>query len=185
MARKAGLDLDDVVLAAAAIADAQGLDALTLAAVADVLGVRSPSLYSHVDGLAGLRRELAVHAAHRLGAVLGDAEGLAALAHAYRAFAIEHPGLYAAMLPTPDAVEDPGGYQAFAAVARAVGGVFAGMDLEDDELVHRIRTVRSALHGFVSLHAGGGFGMPQDVDTSFDRMVDVLVACVAGTAGDT
>ena len=39
-----------------------------------------------------------------------------------------------------------------------------------------IRTVRSALHGFVSLEASGGFGLPDDVDASFETLVDVLIA---------
>ena len=39
-----------------------GIDAVTLASVAAALGVRSPSLYNHIAGLDGLRRELALHA---------------------------------------------------------------------------------------------------------------------------
>ena len=50
MARKVGIRVDDVVEAAATVADAEGLEAVTLARVAAVLGVRSPSLYAHVDG---------------------------------------------------------------------------------------------------------------------------------------
>ena len=41
--------------------------------MAERLGVRTQSLYSHVDGLDGLRRELALHAVRELGAVLTDA----------------------------------------------------------------------------------------------------------------
>ena len=52
----AGLDPERVVDAAAAIADAEGLDAVTLARVAGGLGVRAPSLYNHVDGRGGLLR---------------------------------------------------------------------------------------------------------------------------------
>ena len=53
-----GIDKDAVVRAAAKIADDHGWDALTLARVAKKLRVRSPSLYNHVGGLEGLRREL-------------------------------------------------------------------------------------------------------------------------------
>jgi hypothetical protein len=34
--------------------------------------------------------------------------------------------------------------------------------------------MRSALHGFDTLEAGGGFGIPVDLDESFDRMVGAL-----------
>ena len=56
-----------------AIADAEGLDAVTLARVAGGLGVRAPSLYNHVDGRAGLLRALALRGVRELTAALRDA----------------------------------------------------------------------------------------------------------------
>ena len=53
-----GLDRARVVAAAGDIADAEGLEAVTLARVAQQLGVRSPSLYNHVAGRDGLLRAL-------------------------------------------------------------------------------------------------------------------------------
>ena len=45
---------------------------------------------------------------------------------------------------------------------------------------------RSARHctAFSRCEAGGGFGMPQDVDRSFDRLVDGLQLALAGWAGE-
>jgi AcrR family transcriptional regulator len=57
-----GLDRDRVVDAAVAIADADGLEAVTLARVAAALGVKPPSLYNHVDGRDALVRAIAVRA---------------------------------------------------------------------------------------------------------------------------
>ena len=37
-----------------------------------------------------------------------------------------------------------------------------------------MRIVRAALHGFVALEAGGGFGMPLPVDDTFERLVAAL-----------
>ena len=74
--------------------------------LAEALGVQTPSLYNHVDGLPGLRRELALLSARSLGQCLADAaigrsgpEALAALAQAYRSFIRENPGLYASRPP--------------------------------------------------------------------------------------
>ena len=50
MGRKAGITADDVAVAAAAIADRDGLEAATLTAVAADLGIQTPSLYNHVRG---------------------------------------------------------------------------------------------------------------------------------------
>jgi hypothetical protein len=35
--------------------------------------------------------------------------------------------------------------------------------------------MRSMLHGFVDLERKGGFGMPVDLDESFDRAVSLLI----------
>jgi len=101
-----------VIDEAAVLADESGADAVTLAALAARLGVRSQSLYAHVDGLDGLRRDLAVLGqqtlADRLGrAVMGRAgeDALRALCDAYAAFASERPGLYACSQRAPG--DDP------------------------------------------------------------------------------
>ena len=53
MARKLGLNREQVTIAAADLADAEGLEHLSLARVAAALGVSSPSLYSRRSTLAG------------------------------------------------------------------------------------------------------------------------------------
>lgn len=68
-----GLDAGRVVEAAAGIADADGLEAVTLARVAADLGVRAPSLYNHVDGRRDLLRAIAVLGVRELTAALREA----------------------------------------------------------------------------------------------------------------
>src|SRR5271156_1899164 len=101
---RAGLDAGSVVAAAARVADRDGLDQLTLARLADELGVRAPSLYAHVGGLGDLRDRLVTLGIIELTAALSTAatgragrEALHAVAVAYRAYAHERPGVYAAM----------------------------------------------------------------------------------------
>jgi AcrR family transcriptional regulator len=184
MARKRGVQLADVVGAAAAIADREGVEAVTLARVAAALDIRSPSLYSHVEGLPGLRRAMALDAVARFSTHLDDAIGdrtgtdaLRAVAHAYRTFALAHPGSYASMLPAPTE-DDPELYAAFGAPLRVIAGTLASVGVTEDHAIDLIRGFRSALHGFVALETGGGFGIPQDVDRSFDALVDLLIAGV-------
>jgi len=55
---RAGLTGDRVVEEAAQMADDVGLGQLTLAALAERLGVRQPSLYKHIDSMAGLQRSI-------------------------------------------------------------------------------------------------------------------------------
>jgi len=49
-----GLSVDEVVVAAVALADAEGLDAVTMRGVADRLGVAAMTLYTYVPGKAEL-----------------------------------------------------------------------------------------------------------------------------------
>jgi AcrR family transcriptional regulator len=173
---RAGLHPDAVVEAAARIADADGLDAVTLARLAGELGVRTPSLYSHVGGLDDLRRRLAARGARELAdamqeAAAGRARGdaLRAVATAYREYAREHPGSYLALQRAADLPGDAG-----ARAVRVFTAVLAGYGLGGDDAIHATRAVRAALHGFAALEAGGGFGMEQSVDESFRRLISLL-----------
>jgi AcrR family transcriptional regulator len=185
---RAGLSRDAVVDLAVALVDDEGLGALTLAAVAGRAGVAVPSLYKHIGSLADLRSAVALVGVRELvrlssAATVGLAgdDALRALGHGIRDFARAHPGLYAATQVAP-AAEDA---ELLAAAADAVGVVAAvlrGFGLPSERSVDAIRAARSAIHGFVTLEAGGGFGMPDDVDRSFGTMLDLLVAGVRALA---
>ena len=171
-----------VVAAAGDLADA---GALSLAALAERLGVRVPSLYKHVGGLDDLHRRLALAGLADLTDRLGEAtvgrsgrDALRSCAAAWRAYATTHPGRYAAVQRAPD----PADAELAAAgerLARLLFAVLRGYGLDERETVHATRAVRSALHGFLVLEAGGGFALPVDVDTSWDRLVDLLDAGLA------
>jgi AcrR family transcriptional regulator len=174
---RAGLTPESVVDAAAAIADADGLEAVTLARLAATLKVRTPSLYVHVASLEDLRHRLAVRGARELADALQEeaagkarTDALYAIAAAYREYAREHPGTYAA-LQRADYVA--GVADADRAV-RVLVAVLGGYGIDGDEAIHATRAVRAALHGFAALESQGGFGMRQDVDRSFAYMVDAL-----------
>ncbi len=176
---RAGLTRERVVAEALALADAVGFERLTLSLLARRFRVAVPSLYKHVEGLAALRREVALRAVGALGEALATAlaapprERLRALGRAFRAFALEHPGWYAATVRAPSP-EDPAWSAASEAVLRTVLEVLAVYRLSGDEAIDAARTVRAVLHGFVSLETLGGFGLPRDVDRSFERVLELL-----------
>lgn len=180
MVPRPGLTPEKVVDAAVAVVDAEGAPSLTLGAVADRLGVRTPSLYNHVDGLDDLRRRLTVRALAELRRRLERAavgrsadDAVRSLAVAYRRFAVEHPGLYAATVPTSE-VDDEAIRAAGAEALTVVIASLQAFGLEGDDTVHAARTIRSAVHGFVSLELAGGFGLDVDVEASFDWLVDLV-----------
>jgi AcrR family transcriptional regulator len=177
---RAGLTPGSVAEAAARFADESGYEGMSLSAVAKRCGVAVPSLYKHVDGLDGLRAAVAALGAGELGAAIGlaaqgrsGAEAVRSVAAAYRAYAHAHPGRYAALQRASDpgraSVDDQGG-----AVA-VLAAVLRGFGLPEPSLVDAIRSLRSALHGFVDLEARGGFRMREDVDASFAALVEAFV----------
>jgi AcrR family transcriptional regulator len=185
MPPKASLDRAAVVQAAAEIADSAGIDQLTLADLAARLGVRTPSLYNHVAGLAGLRRDLALLGTRELGARLSRAAigksghaAMLAIGQAYRAFVSEHPGLYAATVRSALLTDqpDPDLSAAQRDVVEIVLAVLAGYGLSGPDAIHAARGLRSVIHGFATLEAANGFGIPLDLDTSFQQLLENYIA---------
>jgi len=181
-----GLDHATVVEVAAKLVDEEGLEQLSLGRLAERLGVRTPSLYNHVTGLPGLKHDLALYCLRDLldrltRATIGKsrAEAIVAFAEAYRAYAREAPGRYALTLqaPAPSDREVQAIAQQILDVARAV---LAPYRLSEEEAIHAIRGLRSMVHGFSSLEAAGGFGMPVDLDASFHWLINVFVAGLDG-----
>jgi AcrR family transcriptional regulator len=180
---RAGLDHDVVVACAAQLADAEGLDAVTLARVAAALGVKPPSLYNHVKGRDGLLRGIALLGMAEIAAALREAaigrsgaDGLQATAQAYRTYVLEHPGRYAAGGITAPAADDTELQAAGGAVLDVLRGVLRSWSLDDEQTIHALRAFRAAVHGFASLEAASGFGIKLDLDVSFEHLIAALAA---------
>lgn len=178
---RAGLDTATVTEAAASLADEVGFARLSMGLLAERLGVKTPSLYKHVDGLADLGHRVAVLGAVELGDALRDAtqgragtDALRAAAQAMRAYVKAHPGRYeAGNRVGSDGPDDPL-VAASRRVLDSLSAVLHGYGLPPEQEVHALRTLRSTLHGFAVLEAEGGFRFDTDVDASFAWLVDVV-----------
>lgn len=175
-----------MVDAAVRIIDDVGLDALSLASVASALGVRSPSLYEHVDGLQDLKQEVRLTCLGMLryrfqkAAVgkSGDA-AIRKLAAAYRGFAREHPSLYRTTLRSD--VNDSKTVQTVSKeILDVIFAILEGYGISGNDAVHATRCVRSFLHGFASLEMDGGFGLEVSVERSYSILLDKLLAILNG-----
>jgi AcrR family transcriptional regulator len=185
-----GLTREQVVEAATELADAGGLQALTLAALAGRLGVRPPSLSHHVDGIEALERAVGLVGVDLLASECGMAamgrsgcDALVAVARAYRDVARRHPGAY--RLAQTAHPGDPEWTDRSAAVLGPVLAVLAGYGLTGDRAIHAARTMRSALHGFALLELEAGFGIDLPLDESFEFLLDVLHRGLSGCALDS
>jgi AcrR family transcriptional regulator len=185
MAPRAGLTAQRLTGAAAELADESGFEAVTASALARRFGVSPASLYAHVRSLEELRgrvtalalTELADRAAEAIGGRAGK-DALVALADAYRSYAREHPGRYAAAwvridpasAAAPPAVRN-------ADLARAILRGYPSVP--EPERTHAVRLIGSALHGFIGLEAAGAFAHSGETGASWARMLDALDVALA------
>ncbi|NEB91760.1 TetR/AcrR family transcriptional regulator [Streptomyces bauhiniae] len=177
---RAGITADRLVAAAAELADEADFEHVTLSALARRFGVKDASLYSHVRNLNDLRTRLALYAGGELidriaAAVAGRAgrDALTAFANAYRAYALEHPGRYAATQIRVDQsliADSP----ALRRTAEITYGMLRAYGLNEPDLTDAVRLLRGTFHGYCVLESAGGFGAGRAVDASWHKAVEAL-----------
>ncbi|RKS97148.1 TetR family transcriptional regulator [Streptomyces sp. 3211.6] len=177
---RAGLNAARLTEAAAEMADEAGIEKVSLSALARRFGVKDASLYSHVRNLRELRVRVALLAGEEMTARIAVAvagrsgkDALVAFADAYREYALERPGRYAASQMRFDPEEVAGS----AGLLRSVEltyGMLRGYGLEDPDLTDAARLLRATFHGYVHLELSGAFGHSREVRTSWARGLDAL-----------
>lgn len=171
-----------VIRTAADLADAQGLDEVTLSAVARELDVRTPSLYAHVRDLAALRDGVTILALGELADRDGDAiagragrDALRALCDAHRDYARAHPGRWQSLQRRAgDAVVRS---DEAARSSRALAAVLRGYGVDESDRVHATRLVGAFLNGFLHFEHVGSFAhSAPPADDSWLLLIDRLDA---------
>ncbi|MCF6467037.1 TetR/AcrR family transcriptional regulator [Nonomuraea sp. MG754425] len=176
---RAALSTGAVVDIAVRVLDESGPAALSLSAVSGRAGVATPSLYKHVRNLAELRALVSARIMNDLAEQVGDAvlgrsadEAIRAFMTAWRQYVQRHPHRYSALIQSPEPQTVDAGTRLLAiitATLRAYG-------MEDSAAVHATRCLRAAVHGFSVLEAEGGFGLPENLDDSYDLLIEVIIA---------
>jgi AcrR family transcriptional regulator len=171
-----------IVAAARALLEEGGLEAVTMATVGARVGVRPASLYKRVRDREALITAVGEDAAIELTAALAAAAGgspdgtpagrLAALAHAYRAFATRCPRAAAILF----ADLGPGTGLGADASARAAAPVLevAAALAGPEQALPAARVLTAFVYGFTSMEAAGAFRLGGDVDEAFRLGVEVL-----------
>ena len=172
---------DAILGAARALLEEEGLDAVTMAAVADRVGVRPPSLYKHLRDRAELVSGVVSAAAGELteelevarAAPADAASRVHAIGAAYRAFARRNPRASALFfadlgpdLQIPQA-ELARSVRPILEVAAAIAG--------EDHALPAARTLTAFVHGFTSMESAGAFRLGGDVDEAFVLGIDALI----------
>lgn len=172
------INLRRITEEALALVDREGFDALSLSNVAEELRVGPSALYTHLDGLDGLRYLVAVASTDNLTAEVRDAAigtagdaALTAMGTAYRGFALGHPGQFASTLLPPRS-EDDDLARASASLTDVFVLVYGGMGLGPDASQLAARSTRSAIHGFLALEHNSGTTASHDAE--YRHLLDTL-----------
>ncbi len=145
MAARVGLSRDDVVAEAIVVLDEVGAPSqVTMAGVAQRLGVRTQSLYAHVDNAEELARSIALVGLAELAAAVTEAavgrsgpSALQAMVRAQLDFALDRTGLFCASLRPPG--DDPELRDATGAVVAPFERVLGDMGVAGAAAVHWTR----------------------------------------------
>jgi AcrR family transcriptional regulator len=154
-----------ILAAARAVLDAEGVDALTMRRLGAELGIRAPSLYKHLPGKDAVADALVAAGLAEIGAVLHAAAAnappgreVAGLLAAYRTFARREPNLYrlATTEPLrrealPAGLEDWAGEPFFLVTGEA----------------HLAQALWSYAHGMVILELDGRYPPGSDLDATW------------------
>lgn len=196
MARRLGVSREDVVDAAVLVSDRDGFDALTVAAVADEVGCRPPSVYHHVDGLSGLAAAVALVATRdvteRLRAAAEGTSGIEtikALVAEGRAWGAEHPNRFDAtmMKITDDESSELGA--ARDEVLLLWQDAVAGLGIPAADRPPLVSALLAAVQGCVSIERAARFRGNNDLTEArragHDLVVGLVVDHLASVSAQT
>jgi len=173
MGRPARIDRAQVLAEALALADEQGLEALTMGAVAERVGVTPMALYRHVgnkaDLLDGLVELLLTEFPPPPGE-MSPSQRLSGLATAIRRSARRHPGVFPLLLQRP--ASTPYARKTRGAVYQALGEAGVG----EDRVAQVERLVSTAILGFAVSEVAGRFRnhSRRQLDADFEILQGLL-----------
>lgn len=173
-----GLDKEMVILAAAELVAEKGYQNFSLHEVASKLGVKTASLYKHIDNLKDVQSQVGIYAFTKLQERLmegqsnkNDAqEAMMLMALNYRKFAKENPQLYKTIIHMPDA----NSAELIEEGKNILSGLQAMMEkinIAQVDIIHFERGLRSCMHGFITLEEAGFFANEVSVEESYKYMI--------------
>ena len=169
-----GLSAERITVAAAELIEQYGRSGFSMRLLADTMGVKTASLYNHIENMDTLLTEVCRYALRmqedgELRAIAGKTgrEAVWALAWAYRRFAQQHRELYWLVMHN------------LAADVGSLKQVLSGFRLPPREEIHFRRMFRAIVHGFASQEDEGFFShYPASTELSFEFAIQRFIDCV-------
>ena len=184
MPTPARTSLQHIVDAGRRILESDGLEQLTMARVAEAVGVRAPSLYKHLGDRDDLIRLIGNDAVRELGTRLAGAAGsgdpshdLPAMARANRAFGRDYPETYRLIwsrVPERWRIDAELNARASEPLLRTIAALVG-----EKQALLAARTYVAWAQGFVNMELAGAFRLGGDVDAAFEYGLEMLTAALA------
>lgn len=178
------LNRDKIIVATAELIEEIGFKNIALNKLADKLGIKTSSLYNHLDGLNDLYAGLEDLGVEKLeeslrnsAVCLSKEDAVEAVAYAYRKFVKENPELYNALMKAPK-LDEIGIEHDKKSVFEIMHKILKPYNYNKEEEMHIIRGFRSIVHGFVSLESDGLFRGATDLDESFRLLIVSFVSSI-------
>ena len=177
-----GLNKEALIEASKELIEENGIAAFSMRAQAEKLGVKTASLYAHIESMDALFTEVGLSALHdqkaaQLAAIEGKGGDAAvfALAEGYRAFAKAHAALYQLIMQMPMG-RDETLRAAAAMTAEPSMQVLRSYPIPDDRRMHWQRVLRGVMHGFVSQESSGYFShYPVELEESYRLAIQCVI----------
>ncbi|MDO5575296.1 MAG: TetR/AcrR family transcriptional regulator [bacterium] len=173
-----------VIETASALIDQKGLNQISLKDVAEALGIRTPSLYNHINSLDEMLQEVAHAGMAEMNDLMTKSsigkisdEAIKAVSAAYLKYMIEHPGIYetiqwASWHQTEETTALLNQFEALLmALIRS-----CGYDEAADASILRLLT--GLLHGYTTIQLRYAFDEPERVTKELTDAVDTVLTGV-------
>jgi AcrR family transcriptional regulator len=176
----------EIVQAALDLINESGMEALSMLAVAERVGVRGPSLYKHFADRQALMGAVETHlfgllAAELAGAAETSPGAAKRMAFAYRSFAKRNHRAYAMLFSS--ALSEREAVAASQKAAKPVLDVLRTMLANPEDALPAARAVTAFCHGFVSMELAGAFRLGGGIEEAFAEGVEIVLAGVLSRAG--
>lgn len=170
-----------VIQAASALADEKGLDHVSLKAVAERLGIRTPSLYNHIQSLEDLLRAVAHSGMGAMNermarAAIGKSgeAAIRAVAAEYLRFMVEHCGVYETIQwATWHGTEET--ETLFADYTDLLRKLILSCGWGAEHTTEIVKVLAGFLHGYTTLQLRYAFSDPDRVERELTAALDTVL----------
>lgn len=179
--KKRNLTNEKIIQVAFSLSNEIDLNAITFTKIAEKLDIKYPSLYNHFNNMDNLKIEMIKYFLNELNLTLIKRligkSGKAAIkefTHVYRDFAFKNRTVYEPFINIVNTKNE----EVYLLAKETNNIIYQVLDsyIENKEqLIHKIRALKSLLHDFVSMSSRGYFDGDVNLENSFTLMIDDFI----------